>query len=60
MFEISLENLYVEIVAHPRALSWCVYSLNSPFGHLYNTDTSLLRTVRLVPEMPKMIHSLPL
>ena len=60
MFEISLENLYVEIVAHPRALSWFVYSLTTPFGHLYNTDTSLLRTVRLVPEMPKMIHSLPL
>ena len=31
-----------------------------PYGHLYNTDTSLLRTVHLVPEMPKIIHSLPL
>jgi len=36
------------------------YSLTSPYEHLYNTDTSLLRTVRLVPEMPKIIHSLPL
>ena len=37
-----------------------MYSLNSPYGHLYNIDTSLLRTVHLVPEMPKIIHSLPL
>ena len=37
-----------------------VYSLTSPYGHLYNTDTSLLRTVRLVSEMPKIIHFLPL
>ena len=29
-----------------------------PYGHLYNTDTSLLRTVHLVPEMPQIIHSL--
>ena len=36
-----------------------LYSLTSPYGHLHNTDTSLLRTVRLVPEMPKIIHSLP-
>ena len=36
------------------------YSLISPCGHLYNTDTSLLRTVRLVLEMPEIIHSLPL
>ena len=36
------------------------YSLTSPYGHLYNADTSLLRTVRLVPELPKIIHSLPL
>ena len=36
------------------------YSLTSPYGHLYNTDTSLLRTVPLVPEIPKIIHSLPL
>ena len=36
------------------------YSLTSPYGHLYNTDTSLLQTVRLVPEMPKILHSLPL
>ena len=36
------------------------YSLTSPCGHLYNTDTSLLRTVCLIPEMPKIIHYLPL
>ena len=24
------------------------------------TDTSLLRTIHLIPEMPKIIHSLPL
>ena len=36
------------------------YSLTSPYGHPYNTDTSLLRTVCLVPEMPKIIHFLPL
>ena len=36
------------------------YSLTSPCGHLYNTDTSLLRTVCLIPEMPKLIPSLPL
>ena len=29
------------------------YSLTSPYGHLYNTDTSLLRTVVLVPEIRK-------
>ena len=28
------------------------------YGHLYNTDTSLLRTVHLVPEMPKN-HTFP-
>ena len=36
------------------------YSLIFPYGHLYNTDTSLLRTVHLVPEKPKIINSLPL
>ena len=36
------------------------YCLTPPYRYLYNTDTSLLRTVRLVPEMPKIIHSLPL
>ena len=35
-------------------------SLTSPYRHLYNTDTSLSRTVRLVSEMLKIIHSLPL
>ena len=40
-------------------LSWFVYSRTSRYGHLYNTNTSLLRTVRLVPEMPKILHSLP-
>ena len=34
--------------------------LSSKYGHLYNTDTSLLRTVSLVPERPKITHSLPL
>ena len=32
------------------------YSQTSRYGHLYNTDTSLLRTVRLVPEMPKISY----
>ena len=36
------------------------YSLTSPYENLDNTDASLLRAVRLVPEMPKIIHSLPL
>ena len=36
-----------------------MYSLTSPYGHLYNTDTSLLWTVHLVPEMPKIIHPYP-
>ena len=36
------------------------YSLTPPYRHLYNMDTSLLWTVCLVPEMPKIIHSLPL
>ena len=35
------------------------YSLTPPYGHLYNMDASLLRTDHLVPEMPKIIHSLP-
>ena len=32
------------------------YSQTSRYGHLYNIDTSLLRTVRLVPEMPKISY----
>ena len=36
-----------------------MYSLTSPYGHLYNTDTSLSWTVHLVPEMPKIIHPYP-
>lgn len=36
------------------------YSLTSPYRHLYNTDTSLSRIVRLVSEMLKIRHSLPL
>ena len=32
------------------------YSQTSRYGHLYNTDTSLLRIVRLVPEMPKISY----
>ena len=31
------------------------YNGTSPYGHLYNMDTSLLRTVHLVPEGPKSI-----
>ena len=35
-------------------MSWSTgYSLTSPYRHLYDTDTSLLRRVRLVPEMQK-------
>ena len=36
------------------------YSLTSPYGHLYYTDISLLRTVLLVPLkfLPKIIHFL--
>ena len=33
----------------------CMYSETPPYGHLFNTDTSLLRTVHLVPESPKSI-----
>lgn len=36
------------------------YSLTSPYRHLYNTETSLSRTVRLVSEMLKTRLSLPL
>ena len=32
------------------------YSQTSRYGHLYKTDTSLLRTVCLVPEMPKISY----
>ena len=32
------------------------YSQTSRYGHLYNTGTSLLRAVRLVPEMPKISY----
>ena len=39
------------------AQSSSAMGLCSPYGHLYNMDTSLLRTVRLVPEKPKIIHS---
>ena len=31
------------------------YSLTSPYGHLYNTHTSLLRTVRLVPDTSRLV-----
>ena len=37
-----------------EATRFC-YSGTSPYGHLFNTDTSLLRTVHLVPERPKSI-----
>ena len=34
-----------------------MYSLTCPYyRYFYNMDTSLLRTVRLVPEIPKIIH----
>ena len=33
------------------------YSQTSRYGHLYNTDTSVIRTVRLVPEMPKISYT---
>ena len=38
---------------HGRALSKTRYSLTSPCGHLYNMDTSLLQTVRLVQKSQK-------
>ena len=33
------------------------YKQTSRYGHLYNTDTCLLRAVRLVPEMPKISYT---
>ena len=51
------------LCSHPQQnvkLGTFTYSLTSPYRHLNNTDTSLLRTVRLVPEKPEIIHSLPL
>ena len=42
--------------SHPQQnmkLGNFMYSLTSPYRHLYNTDTSLLWTVCLVPEKPK-------
>ena len=33
-----------------------MYSLTCPYRYFHNMDTSLLRTVRLVTEMPKIIH----
>ena len=53
-------GLYGKAPSERVPLSRLKYSLTSPYGHLYNTDTSLLRTVWLVPEMPKIIHCLPL
>ena len=47
-------------VTVPLSAVAIIYSRTSPYGHLYNTGTSLLRTVLLVPEMPKILHSLPL
>ena len=32
-----------------------MYSGISPYGHLFNTDTSLLRTIHLFPGVPKSI-----
>ena len=47
-------------VFNPVKMFYLDNSLTSPYRHLYNTDTSLLQAVRLVPEVPKIIHSLPL
>jgi len=52
------KNTYVPFLA--PITKKALYSLTSPYGHLYNMDTSLLWTVHLVSEMPKIIHSLPL
>ena len=46
----------VVLCSHPQQnmkLGTFTYSLTSPYRHLYNTDTSLIQRVRLVPEMPK-------
>ena len=59
-FFFPLIKRYFEESLQPSNGSVTKYSLTSPYAHLYNTDTSLLRTVRLVPEMPKIIFSLPL
>ena len=64
-FKIGLDMLFNVVVdtreGFPDYKNFIfIYCQTSPFGHLYNTDTSLLRTVRFVPEMPKIIHSLPL
>ena len=42
----------------PESRNWLVFFKNSgtsPYGHLSNADTSLLRTDHLVPERPKYI-----
>ena len=46
--------------SQPKQLN-LVLSLTCPYGQLYNTGTSLrpIRTVRLVPEMPKIILNIP-
>ena len=48
-------QMFSELLMRMVKPAWFIsqYSLTSPYGHLYNTDTSLLRTVRLVPEKPK-------
>ena len=52
LFAIELEKLLVQDK----------YSLTSPYGHLYNTDTSLYTNSSFgsPPEIAKIIHSLPL
>ena len=57
--EITLRHISKTSLCSHSKKETC-YSRTSPYGRLYNTDTSLLRTVRLVPEMPKILHSLPL
>ena len=58
--QIQLANVHTYYNPNYTRKNKSKYSLTSPYGHLYNTDTSLLRTVWLVPEMPKIIHCLPL
>ena len=57
---IQMNSIMEEFDWSEHIISTLKCSLTSPYGHLYNTDTSLLWTVHLVPEMPKIIHSLTL
>ena len=51
----TAQTAFVRVVTYPP-----YYSLTSPYGQIYNKDTSLLQTFCLIPEMPKIMHSLPL